>query len=285
MQIKMLPWQSRPDTNLELTVFRVETGQITESDVEVAITLAKMRVLTENQLRRLYQHQFPKAHKLGSRLRFLQQIGWFDGWHMESEYNAREYVWSIGVAARNYLGFVMGMHDLPNPIALAQNITHNLAVCAVNELRVQLLLKGIIHESDFVLYPHLAPNEENPLALVKMNTPAGAIVMYVERLQQTKKPLRFMKYKMKRYGDWIAREGTLPSPFPSDNQPIMLWSCGTEQAVIELVGSLNYLPDDMFHLFLIDEHMSDVKEAFRVAIKGDQPGDVILKKFVFDFLD
>jgi len=285
LQFKMLPWQSRPKTDLQITVFRVETGQITENDVEVAVTLAKMKVLTENQLRRLYQGKYEKAHKLGSRLRFLQQVGWFDGWYMESEYNEREYVWSIGIAAKNYLGFVMGMNELPNPIAMAQQIPHYLSVCAINELRIQLLAKGIIQDEDFVLYPHLAPNEENPLALVKMNTPMGAIVMYVERLQQTKKPLRFMKYKLKRYLDWIAREGRLPSPYPTDNPPIMLWSCGTEEAVKELVGSLNHLPDEMIHLFLIDEHMADVKQAFRMAIKGQQPGEVELKQFVFDFLN
>jgi hypothetical protein len=285
LQFKMLPWQSRPDTDLQVTIFRVETGQITENDVDVAVTLAKMKVLTERQLRTFYKDKFEKAHKLGSRLRFLQQVGWFDGWFMESEHNAREYVWSIGIAARNYLGFVMGMHDLPNPIALAQNIPHYLSVCAVNELRIQLLQKGIIQEDDFVLYPHLAPNEENPLALVKMNTPMGALVMYVERLQQTKKPLRFMKYKLKRYLDWIGRAGQLPSPFPTDHSPIMLWSCATEQAVIEIVGSLNHLPEEMIHLFLIDEHMQDVKQAFRMAIKGEKPGEVEIKQFVFDFLD
>ncbi|WP_240420375.1 hypothetical protein [Paenibacillus periandrae] len=285
LQFKMLPFRSRPETNLEVTVFRVETGQITESDLEVAVTLAHMKVLTENQLRRLYQNKFEKGHKLGSRLRFLQGIGWFDGWYMESEYNAREYVWSIGIAARNYLGFVMGMHDLPNPIALAQNISHYLSICAVNELRIQLLQRGIIAHEDFMLYPHISPNEENPLALIRMNTPVGSIVMYIERLQQTKKPLRFMKYKLKRYLNWIAREGRLPSPYPTDNPPIMLWSCGTEEAVSEIVGSLNHLPDEMIHLFLIDEHMADVKNAFRMAIKGEAPGEVQLKQFVFDFLD
>ncbi|SED12638.1 hypothetical protein [Paenibacillus sp. GP183] len=285
LRIKMLPWRSRPETNLEVTIFRVETGQITESDVEVAVTLAKMKVLTEKQIRVLYQDKFEKAHKLASRLRFLQQIGWFDGWYMESDYNGREYVWSIGIAARNYLGFVMGMKDLPNPISLAQNIPHYLTICAVNELRIQLLQKGIIKEEDFILYPHLAPNEENPLALVKMNTPMGSVVMYVERLQQTKKPLRFMKYKLNQYADWIARVGHLPSPFPSDIPPIMLWSCGTEQAVREIVGSLNRLPEEMIHLFLIDEHMHDAKQAFFIAEKGEEAGRVTLKQFVFDFFE
>ncbi len=285
LSFTILPWHSRPEANLEVTIFRVETGQISEVDLEVAVTLAKMQVLTEKQLRLLYSDKYGKGHKLATRLRDLQKMGWFDGWYMESEYNKREYVWSIGIAAKNYLGFVMGMNNLPNPIALTRNIPHYLTICAVNELRIQLQLQNIIFNGDFVLYPHLAPNAENPLAVVKMNTPVGPIVMYVERLQQTKKPLRFMKYKLKRYKEWIEKEGHLPSPFPTPNPPIMLWSCATEEGVKEIIGSLNHLPDEMFHLFLIDEYMDNIKQAFFIAIKGETIGEVELKKFHFDFLE
>lgn len=283
LSIKMLPWHNRPETHLEVTVFRVETGQITPMDVDVAVTLAKMKVLTEKQLRFLYAERFGKAHRLASRLRFLQQIGWFEGWVVESEFNKREYVWSIGIGAKNYLGFVMGMRDLPNPISVAQNIAHYLSVCAVNELRIQMLQRQAISEDKFVLYPHLAPNAETPLALVGMNTPVGVIVLYIERLQQTRKPLRYMKMKLKRYKD-LLDNGRLPSPFPTEHPPIMVWSCGTEEAAKDIVGSLNELPSEMIHLFLIDEHMADFRHAFRIAEKGNQVGEVRLQPFVFDFL-
>lgn len=284
LTIKMLPWHNRPDSHLEVTVFRVETGQITQLDVEVAITLAKMMVLTEKQIRLLYAERYGKAHKLASRLRFLQQIGWFEGWTIESEYNKREYVWSIGFGAKNYLGFVMGMRDLPNPISIAQNIAHFLSVCAVNELRIQMLQRRIISEENFLLYPHLAPNAETPLAMAGMNTPVGMIVLYVERLRQNKKPLRYMKMKLKAYKDLIEK-GRLVSPFPTEHPPILVWSSGTEEAVIDIVGSLSELPREMVHLFFIDEHMQDFRYAFRIAEKGSQVGDVLLKPFVFDFLE
>ena len=283
--IEMLRWNMDLDTTFETIYHRVLSGQISQLDIDVAITLAKARVLTEKQLRYIYRNAYPQSHKLATRLRFLQKIGWFEGWRFESEFNGREHVWSIGIAAKNYLGYGLGM-DVPDPMRIAQSIRNCLPFCAINEIRIKMIEKGVLDPSEFTFFPELAPNYDAPLALMPITTPIGKMVLYIERLSQNRRPARFMKIKLRQYMHTVQEKGSLHNPVADSMNPVLVWSCGTEAAVVDIVGSLRQFPTEIMQLFLIDEYVDgdNIRGAWRVAIKGEKQGDVKIKKFDMDFL-
>ncbi|RJG21340.1 hypothetical protein [Paenibacillus thiaminolyticus] len=285
LKFTMLRWQGRPDTNFEVTLFRVQTGQITKVDIEIAVALANAQALTEKQLRRMFRHRFRKDHELATRLRFLQKLAWFDGWHMESDFNSREYTWTIGVAAQNYLRFVMGMTNLINPFFNSRRCRFFLSVCAINEIKHQMMDLGVLQsENDFSFQPYLGPNVDQPFAQVKMVTPFGPIVFYVERLDQTRKPIKFMSRRINMYLELVEKnENQLPNPTKEQATSMLLWSCGSEEAIREIVGSLYYLPENIPQLFIVDEE-PDIRKAFRVVQKGEGEGEVMIRPFVWDFI-
>lgn len=281
--IEMLKWNREPDTTYDAIYHRVLRGEISKEDIEIAITLARAKVLTEKQIRYLYRNAFPQAYKLATRLRFLQRIGWYEGWRIESQFNGREHVWSIGIAAKNYLGYGLGM-EVPDPIRIAQTIRNCLPFCAINELRIRLVEKGVLQPDGFMWYPPLAPNYDSPMALIPIQTPLGKMVMYVERLQQDKKPSRFMERKIKQYLLTVQEQGALFNPVPNSMDPILVWSCGTEESIREIVGVQKRFPTEFMQLFIVDEFMDNLRGAWRIAIRGDAPGDVKIKPFDMDFL-
>ncbi len=281
--IEMLKWNREPDTAYDSIHNRVLRGEIAKVDIDIAITLARAKILTEKQLRYLFRNVFPQSHKLATRLRYLQRIGWFEGWRLESEHNGREHVWSIGIAAKNYLGYGLGM-EVPDPIRISQSIRNCLPFCAINELRIRLAEKKILSPDNFVWYPELAPDYEAPMALMAIKTPIGKMVMYVERLSQNKRPARFMARKMKQYLKTYQEIGSLYNPFQDSLSPIIVWSCGTEEAMREILSVQQVYPTEFMQLFVIDEYMDNLRHAWRIAIVGEAPGDVTIKPFDMDFL-
>jgi len=283
LHVSMFRWERIPDTTFEVIHNRVLTGQISKADIDIAVTLANALVLTEKQVRHLYGKQFRQEWKLASRLRYLQQIGWFEGWRVESEFNQREYIWSIGIAAKNLIGYGMGM-DVPDPLKIAQNIKGHIPICAINEMRIQLIERKVLETKNFSFHPNLAPDYDSPLAIMEINTPMGKLVMYVERLHQSNQPKRFMEKKLRQYVKTVKEHGSLYNPFPESSNPILVWSCGTEEAIQHLVGSLQEFPTEIMQLFVVDEHLADIRKAWRMAVKGNKPGEVTIKKFDMDFL-
>lgn len=279
----MFRWNRRPDLNLDVVRRRIETGQISALDLDIAVTLSQATLLTEKQLRHLYRQHFPQAHKLGTRLRILQQNGWLEAWKMESDFNEREYLWSVGISAKNFLGYSMGLADVPNPIHLASSIQEQLFYPAINEIRIRLLEKSVLEKDKFVFFPFLSPTIDSPHAVFQLNTPAGKMEFLVERLQQKSRPLRYMKMKLSQYRKYVAEHGALPTYFEDSVQSVLTWSVSTDEGIAALVGSYPHFDQEFMQLFIVDEHMQEIRTAWRFA-QREEEHNVNLQLFDMDFI-
>jgi len=272
LKITMFCWSRRPDIQLDIIQQRIETGQISELDIDIAVTLANAKVLTEKQIRYLYRNVVDKGHKLGTRLRVLQQNGWLEGWKLENESNEREYVWTIGVAAKNFLGYAMGLQNLPNPLHFASSIGEQLHYPAINEIRIKLLEKGLLKKERFEFHPFIAPEFEPPHAVFQIDTPLGKMEFIVERLQQKSKPLRFLKRKLSQYKSYFAKHEKLPTVYDDSTQSILVWSIASEEGIDSLVSSYSNFEQEFMQLFLVDEYLDDLRTGWRLArpLEGNQ---------------
>lgn len=280
--IEMFRWSRRPDLHLDVIQHRVNTGQISQLDLDIAVTLAGAKLLTERQLRFLYSRAMV-GHKLGTRLRVLQQNGWLEGWKIKSEFHDTEYVWSVGIAAKNFLSYGLGITDVPNPMHIASSIKEQLFYPALNEIRIQLLVKGLIQKEKFAFYPFLSNEFESPHAVFQLETPAGKMDFIVERITQGQNPLRFMKKKQSNYRKYIAAHGSLPRVFKDSTQSVLVWSISTEEGIDKLVSSYPNYEQEFMQLFLVDEYLEQLRHAWRVAKPiGEYQAEI--QKFDMDFI-
>lgn len=282
LQIEMFRWSRRPDIHLDVIQHRVKTGQISQLDLDIAITLASARLLTERQLRSLYSNTI-KGHKLGTRLRVLQQNGWLEGWKIKSEFHETEYIWSVGIAAKNFLCYSMGMNDVLNPIHMASSIKTLLYYSALNEIRIQLLAKGLLQKDKFVFHPFLSNELESPHAAFQLDTPAGKIDFIIERINQGQNPLRFLKRKQSFYRKYVTENGSLPKVFKDTSRSVLVWSISTVEGIDQLVSSYPNYEQEFMQLFLVDEHIEDIRHAWRIARHLEEHQSEI-QKFDMDFI-
>ena len=282
LQIEMFGWDRRPDLNLDVVQHRINTGQITETDIDIAVTLARATLLSEKQLRFLYKGRYPQSHKLGTRLRVLQKSGWLEAWKLESDFNEREYVWSIGIAAKNYLGFYLGLNSVPNPIKLANAIEYQLFFPLLNDVRIKLLQKKVLDRDKFKFFPFLSPEVEPPHVAFQLDTPAGKMEFIIERVQQKSRPLRFMKRKLSQYRKYYAKNESLPKAFEDSVQSVLVWSVSTDEGVKALVRSFEEFEQPFMQLFIVDEHLDNIRTAWRVAEQTEN--DVNIDPFDMDFI-
>jgi hypothetical protein len=282
LQIEMFRWSRRPDLHLDVIQHRVQTGQISSLDLDIAVTLANAKVLTECQLRFLYSKAM-KGHKLGTRLRVLQQNGWLEGWKLKSEFHDTEYIWSIGIAAKNFLSYSLGMTDVPNPMRMASSIKEQLFYPALNEIRIKLLSKGLIEKEKFTFHPFLSNDLEPPHAVFQMDTPAGKMDFIVERITQGQNPLRFMKRKQSLYRKYVGRNGALPKCFEDSAQSVLVWSVSTEEGITQLVSSHKNYEQEYMQLFIVDEYLEQLRYAWRVA-RPLEEHQAEIQKFEMDFI-
>lgn len=282
VEIEMFRWDRRPDLHLDVVQRRVENGQISQLDLDIAVTLATAKLLTERQLRFLYSKAI-KGHKLGTRLRVLQQNGWLEGWKIKSQYQETEYIWSIGIAARNFLGYKLGMHDIPNPMHMASSIKEQLFYPALNEIRIQLLLRGLIEKNKFLFHPFLSYDLEAPHAAFQLDTPAGKIDFILERLCQGQNPLKFIKRKQAIYRRYIKNNGTLPKIFKGAEQSVIVWSISTKDGIDQIVSSLPNYEQEFMQLFVVDEYLENLRYAWRVA-RHIENHQAEIQNFDMDFI-
>lgn len=282
LQIEMFRWSRRPDLHLDVIQHRVQTGQISQLDLDIAVTLASAKLLTERQLRFLYSRVM-KGHKLGTRLRVLQQNGWLEGWKIKSDYNDTEYIWSVGIAAKNFLSYCLDITDVPNPMHIASSIKEQLFYPALNEIRIQLLSKGLIEKDRFTFHAFLSNELDPPHAVFQLDTPAGKMDFIVERLNQKKNPLRFLKKKQSFYRKYVAQNGSLPKFFKDTSQSVLVWSISTEEGIEQIVSSYPNFEQEFMQLFLVDEYLEQLRHAWRVARPLEEHRAEI-KKFDMDFI-
>lgn len=282
LKVEMFRWTRRPDTQIEVIQRRIETGQISELDIDLAVTLANAKLLTEQQIRYLYRN-VDKGHKIGTRLRVLQQNGWLEGWRLDNEREEREYVWSIGVAAKNFLGYMMGMQNIPNPTHFSSAIGELLHYPAINEVRIRLLEKGLLKKDKFEFNPFIGAEIEAPHAVLQLETPVGKMEFLIERIQQKNKPLRFMKRKLSQYRSYFGKHGQLPMKYKDSEQSVLVWSIATEEGVEALVTSYPKFEQEFMQLFLVDEQLMDIRKAWRIGVPlEDNQADI--KVFDMDFM-
>ncbi|OIJ09455.1 hypothetical protein BKP35_16505 [Anaerobacillus arseniciselenatis] len=282
VEIEMFRWSRRPDLHLDIIQHRVQTGQISQLDLDLAVTLSNARFLTERQLRLLYSRAI-KGHKLGTRLRVLQQNGWLEGWKLKSEDHETEYVWSVGIAAKNFLSYSLGMPDVPNPLHMASSITQQLFYPTLNEIRIQLLKRGLIEKEKFLFHPFLSNDLESPHAVFQLDTPAGKMDFIVERLNQGQNPLRFLKRKQSSYRKYFSNNGSLPKFFQDSDQSVLVWSISTEEGIDQIVSSYSNFEQEFMQLFLVGEFIDQFRHSWRVAkhLEGNQAE---IQKFDMDFM-
>lgn len=282
VKMEMFRWKRRPDLHLDVITQRVQTGQISQVDLDIAMTLVNARLLTEKQLRFLYSKTM-KGHKLGTRLRVLQQIGWLEGWKIHSDFHDTEYVWSVGIAAKNFLSVCLGITDVPNPMFLASSIKEQLFYPAVNEIRIQLFLKGLVEKEKFTFHPFLSNEIDSPHAAFQLITPLGKMDFIVERLTQGQNPLRFLKRKQSQYRKFMAKHGELPKVFKDSTQSVIVWSVSTEEGIDRLVSSYPNYEQEFTQLFLVDEFLENLRHAWRIAIPKEEH-QAEIQKFDMDFI-
>jgi hypothetical protein len=282
LKIDMFRWTRRPDTQIEVIQRRIETGQISELDIDIAVTLANAKLLTEQQIRYLYRN-VDKGHKIGTRLRVLQQNGWLEGWRLENQLEEREYVWSVGIAAKNFLGYMMGMQNIPNPVHFSSSIAEQLYYPAINEIRIRLLERGLLNKEKFELHPFIGAQMESPHAAFQLDTPVGKLEFLVERIQQRNKPLRFMKKKLSQYRSYYAEHGRLPSVYKDSQQSVLVWSIAVEEGIDLLVSSYSKFEQEFMQLFLVDECLDDLRKSWRLARPLEENQSEI-KVFDMDFM-
>ncbi|EFV75046.1 MULTISPECIES: hypothetical protein [Cytobacillus] len=282
LQIEMFRWSRRPDLHLDIIQRRVQSGQISQLDLDIAITLASAKLLTERQLRFLYSRAM-KGHKLGTRLRVLQQIGWLEGWKLKSDFHDTEYVWSVGIAAKNFLSYCLGINEVPNPMHLASSIREQLFYPALNEIRIHLLSKKLIDKEKFKFHPFLSSDLESPHAAFQLDTPAGKMDFIVERITQGHNPLKFLKKKQSQYRKYATTNGQLPKVFKDSVQSIVVWSISTEEGIEQLVSSYPNYEQEYMQLFIVDEHLDNFRYAWRAAhpLEGHRAE---IQRFDMDFI-
>jgi hypothetical protein len=282
LEIEMFRWSRRPDLHLDVIQHRVQTGQISQLDLDIAVTLGNAKLLTERQLRFLYSNAL-KGHKFGTRLRVLQQNGWLEGWKLKSQFQDTEYVWSVGIAAKNFLSYSLGITDVPNPIHMASSIKEQLFYPALNEIRIQLLSKGLIEKENFKFYPFLSNGLEPPHAAFQLDTPIGKIDFIVERVTQGLNPLRFLKRKQSSYRKYVHSNGALPKVYKNSTQSVIVWSISTEEGMDQLVSSYPNYEQEFMQLFLVDEYLDNLRHAWRIA-RPLEDHQVQIQNFEMDFI-
>lgn len=282
LEAEMFRWSRRPDIHLDVIRRRVETGQISQLDLDIAVTLASAKLLTEKQLRYLYQRAL-KGHKLGTRLRVLQQNGWLEGWKLKSSFNETEYVWSVGLAAKNFLGYCMGMTEVPNPMHMASSIKEQLIYPALNEIRIKFMEKQLLEKDRFTFHPFISSEVEPPHAAFQLDTPAGKMDFIVERVVQKQNPLRYIKKKQSGYRKYFSENGSLPKIFESSVQTVLVWSISTEEGIDQIVSSYPNFEQEYMQLFLVDEFIHTLQHAWRVA-RNVEEHKAEIQKFDMDFI-
>jgi hypothetical protein len=260
---------------------RVAGGMIGEPDMALTNVLLDWRCVTERQIRRLTNHAFAKEHQAGTRLRTLQKIDWFDGLWYQKTGKEREHVWFLGSAAFHYYSIVHRM-QLLDPLRMLQFKDYMLSLCAINELRLILEERGRYTEVEYA--PTWVKGETiRPFSRFCVESSRGPLTLYVERVTQKGRPLSLMQKKIALYEQMAAdNDGKLPAVKPG---PVMVvWSVGSIQAIRELVGSIDYIPDHFVQAFLPDECLSDFPFSFYLAQKGSKVGDVQLQQMNMDIL-
>jgi hypothetical protein len=275
-------WDKPPVINLEMTMHRVNIGQIGRPDKTLSDLLSEWRCVTEKQIRRLSSSVFNKGHKAGSRLRMLQKIGWFDGFWVQNSQGVRENIWMQGFAAHQYYERVLGVNHLQDPLQLLQNKDYALSLCAINELRMILEERGKVPDVTYAPM-WIRPEKQLPFCTMVVDTDKGALTIYVDRITQRVKPVQVMRKKIQMYEEMCNENGG-KLPGLKKGAAIIVWSVGSIQSIVEIVGSIDYLPEHMFQVFLVDECIETFPQSFFLAKKGKGMGTVDLQPFTMDLL-
>ncbi len=273
-------WDKPPIFNLNLTMHRVQSQQITKSDMGLSRLLIDWKCLTEKQIRQLGRTYYDKGHLVGSRLRLLQKTGWFDGFVMQSLDGQREHIWLNGIAAFQYFSFVEGLENLDETTAMIAMKGFVVSICAINEFRLRLEERGKPAEATYSpIWRKSGP--VLPLSRLVVDTNRGPLTLYVERLLQAGKPLSYLYKKIAMYEAMVEKNGgTLPAE--RGGAAMVVWSVGSIQAIEELVASIDHFPDHFLMTFLVDEHMDSFPNAFFLAKKGRNVGDVEIRPLNMD---
>lgn len=275
-------WERPPMINIDMTMRRLQNGEIGPPDLTLTRILLSWRCLTERQLRYLARHYFAKGHEIASRLRLLQKVGWFDGFYIETPEGKREYIWMLGLAAFQYYDLIEGIEGLQDPISLMRYKDNPIAMSAVNEFRLQLEERGRLPAASYAPVWRKG-DEPRPYMVMKVQSEQGPLTLYVERLSQKGKPLSFMRKKIEMYEAMLAQnDGKLPSE--DGGAAMVVWSVGSLQAIEEIVGSMDYIPESFFQAFLVDECLENFPHAFFLAQKGRRVGEVNLQPLQMDLL-
>lgn len=275
-------WDRPPNFNLELTIQRLNTGMIGPEDLVLTQHFLSMRCLTEKQIRQRARLSFRRGHEVGTRLRLLQKIGWFDGFVIDSPDGRREYMWMNGLAAHQYYDLIEQVGGLQDPIAMLQFKDYAVSLAAINEFRLILEERG--HDLDVAYAPVWRKGDQpRPFSRFVLETERGTLTMYVERLFQKGKPLSFMRKKIEMYEAMLAENDGKLISF-NGGAGMVIWSVGSLQAVQEIVASMDHIPETFFQAFLVDECLDDFPNAFFLAKKGKKLGEVLIQPLQMDLL-
>jgi len=212
----------------------------------------------------------------------LQKIGWFDGFWIQNSDGIKENVWMHGLSAYQYYQLIMGVENMQDPMQLLQFKDYTLSLCAINELRLILEERGKV---PLVKYSTMWrwSEPQRPFCTMVVDTDKGALTMYVERITQRVKPVTVMRKKLEMYEEMSnANGGRLPGL--KKGASIVVWSVGSIQAIIEIVGSLDFMPDNFTQVFLVDECLETFPQSFFLAQKGKGMGTAELQPFTMDLL-
>ncbi|CAG7651207.1 hypothetical protein PAECIP111802_04905 [Paenibacillus allorhizosphaerae] len=268
--------------HLQTIVNRVSAGQIGPPDLILTKFFQEWICLTERQIRRLAANSFDKAHHIGTRLRILQKLDWFDGyWFSRQGVLEKEHVWMLGQGAFIFYTMMHGMHLL-EPWQLHKYKSYSLSICAINELRMILEERG--KYAEVVYAPNWSKGDPiRPFSQFFIQSEKGPLTMYVERLAQKSNPLRLMQKKQEMYEKMVAdNAGKLPMVQPG--AAMVVWSVGSLEAIEALVGSIDYMSDAFVQIFLPDECLDEFPRSFFVAKKGKREGEVELQRLNMDIL-
>lgn len=275
-------WERPPMFNLEKTIQCLQTGQIGPPDLMLTQLLLSWRCLTEKQIRYLARNSFNKGHEIGTRLRVLQKIGWFDGFVIDTPDGRRENMWMTGLAAHQYFELVEQVQGLQDPISMLQFKDYAVSLGAVNEFRLLLEERG--HAPEVSYAPVWRKGDKpRPYSRFVVTTEQGPLTLYVERLSQKGKPISFMRKKLEMYEE-MTKENGGALPNQGQGASMVVWSVGSIQSIQEIVGSMDYIPDSFFQAFLCDECLSEFPQAFFLATKGEKMGEVMTQPLQMDLL-
>jgi len=274
-------WERPPILDLNVTLRRMQRGEIGSPDLHLSELLMDWYCLTEKQIRKLSLSVFDKEHKTATRLRMLQKIGWFDGFWIERE-GYKENVWIQGIASQQYFSFVAGVNVESNPMDMLNHRQYSLSICAINDFRIIIEDRGNVPK--LVKYAPLWKKNcvFNPFCQMVVSTKKGSLTLYIERIIQSWHPLSIMRNKLAMYEKMTAdNQGQLP-PLEK-GAALIVWSVGSIEAIKALVSSIDYLPD-LPMVFLVDELLQDFPHSFFIAKKGRTLGEVDLQAFSMDLL-